>query len=89
MLENKTERRCIEPDVVGIQHGAQHGDGQRALKGFWDIGCDERNSVALANAAPGKRGRQTLTALCHLSPVTADIAMNLSGQIGIDPLRAL
>ena len=57
VLENKTQCGSIEPDVVGIQHGAQHGDRQCAFQGFRDIGRDQRHGVTFANASLRKRGR--------------------------------
>ena len=89
MLENKTQRGSIESDIVGIEHGAQHRDGQRALEGFRNIGRDECDGVASANATLGKCRSQTLAALGNLSPVATNTAVNLSRQIGIDPLGAL
>ena len=89
MLENKTQRGSIEPDVVGIQHGAQHRDRQRTLESFRNIGRNECDGVAFANTTLGKRRSQKLAALGDLSPVATNTAVNLSRQIGIDPLGAL
>jgi hypothetical protein len=53
MLQNKANRRRIQPDVDRAQHRAKHRHGVMCLQHFRDVGGHDRHGVALAD--PGIR----------------------------------
>ena len=88
MLQDVAQGAGLQPHVVGVEHGAQQGDGQGTFQRLGNIGSNQGHGIALADTALAQCRRQALAARCHLAPVAADTAVDLGGQFRVYPLDA-
>ena len=89
MFKNIGDRAGIEPRVVGVQDRPQHRQRQRTFQGLRDVRRDQGNGVAFADTSFGQCRGQPLAPLRDLTPVAADVPMDLRGQFGVHTLHAL
>ena len=89
MFKDITQRAGLKAHIVGIEHRTEHRYREGTLECFGYVGGNEGNCVPFAHPALCQRRGETFTARRHLTPVAANAAVYLGGQVRMNPFDTL